>query len=89
MRIVSEPALWLTLREAADYANRPYSWAWDRMVRGTLESEPGVKRPHRVSAASVARELERELKRNGIRKLTCRSKRRPMLRLVVDNTTAK
>lgn len=85
MRIVPEPALWLTLREAAEYANRSYSWAWERMVLGTLESEPGAKRPHRVSAVSVAQELERELKRNGIRKFAARNKR-PKPYLIIDNT---
>ena len=88
MRTVPQPAVWLTLREAAEHAKRSYSWAWERMVLGTLESEPGARRPRRVSAASVARELERELRRNGIRKFAARN-RRPKPYLIIDNTKAK
>jgi hypothetical protein len=89
MRIVPEPALWLTLREAAKYAGRSYAWAWERAVLGVLESEPGSMRPRRVSSTSVLKELERERARNGLRKLAIRTRRRPALRLVIDNTRAK
>ena len=74
---------WLTLREAAQRAGRSYTWAWDRAFVGLLEPHPGLTRPLRVSAASVTREIERDrLGRAGQR----RKKRRPALRLVVDNT---
>ena len=83
MQKLAEKAEWLTLREAARRAGRSYTWAWDRAFAGLLEPCPDVTQPLRVSAASVAREIARDHLRHAGRR---RVKRRPMLRLVVDNT---
>ena len=82
LNLVEQPE-WLTWREAAKRAGRSYTWAWDRAVSGPLEPCPEIKRTLHVSAASVAREIERDHLRQAVRRSV---KRRPMLRLVVDNT---
>ena len=83
MQKLAGKAKWLTLREAAEYAGRSYAWAWDRAVSGLLEPCPNRTRPLQVSAASVARAIERD---RGARAGRRRVKRRAVLRLVVDNT---
>lgn len=83
MQNIAAKPEWLTLQEAAQRAGRSYSWAWDRAFFGMFDCHPGGARPLRVSAASVARVIAQE---RPARIARARAKRRPKLRLVVDNT---
>lgn len=73
----------VTLAEAAEIAERSYSWARDKAVDGSLDVLPTDTRPVYVTTASLDALITKI-------RLRARSavKRRPgsYLRLVVDNT---
>lgn len=80
---------WMTLEEAAAAAGRSYSWARGRAATGVFHVQREIGGTKiLVSAESLSAELQRELKKNGLRKFAKRP-RRPKLRLVIDNTLAK
>lgn len=85
MQIVSKPE-WITLTEAAEAAGRSYAWARDRAATGVFEVRRGDCGKIFLSAESLANELQRELARHGLRKFAKRARKRPHLRLIVDNS---
>lgn len=86
MQVVREIE-WLTLDEAAAAAGRSYSWARGRAATGVFHTQREIGGTRiLVSAVSLTDELQRELKKNGLRKFAKRAKKRPHLRLVVNNT---
>lgn len=83
MQIVRQTE-WLTLGEAAAAAGRSHAWARSRAATGVFHIQREGGRIL-VSAESLTDELQRELKRNGLRKFAKRAKRaKPYL--IVDNT---
>jgi hypothetical protein len=83
MQNIATKPEWLTLSEAARRAGRSYTWAWERAFGGLLERHPEGGQPIRVSAASLARVIAQE---RPTRIASARARKRPALRLIVDNT---
>lgn len=76
----------ITVAQAAAAAGMSVSWARDRALYGQLEAVVGT-RPLRVTKASLE-QLLLDLKRERFRKTMrgSRRKKKPHLRLVIDNT---
>lgn len=73
----------VTVREAAEMMNRSRGWVYDKLVTRTFDTVQGDG-PVRITLASIREYQEREKAREAAR-LRPRRKR-PALRLVIDNT---